>query len=129
MFEFAANQKTWEKKQKTRPVLDMGRKLAGPLIRPEREFRARQGLCRGILAVALCTCSSTAAQPGSTSAFGTSAVIPGGLRGDVYQLPNTTATIPDFRWLNALGSIYTNSLNVAPQSASLNWPGIKGPLD
>jgi hypothetical protein len=84
---------------------------------------------RFAIAVVICAHASSAAQQESGSAFGTRAVIPGGLRGDVYHLPATTTKIPDFRWLNPLESIYTDSLNVLPRASSPNWPGIKESLD
>jgi hypothetical protein len=46
------------------------------------------------------------------------------LCGDVYELPATTGFLPaDFRVLNAVGAVYTNSLNVREQILSLGIPG------
>jgi len=46
------------------------------------------------------------------------------LCGDVYELPNTTNFLPaNFRVLNAVGAVYTNSLNVREQVLTLGIPG------
>jgi hypothetical protein len=56
--------------------------------------------------------------------FGTTVVIPSGLRGDIYYLPRNTGTLADLTRLHPLGSIYTTSLNVPPQDFLLGFPGI-----
>jgi hypothetical protein len=46
------------------------------------------------------------------------------LCGDVYELPNTTSFLPsDFRVLNAVGAVYTHSLNVPEQILHQGIPG------
>lgn len=48
----------------------------------------------------------------------------GALCGDVYELPNTTSLLPrDFRVLNAVGAVYTNSLDVPEQILGQGIPG------
>jgi PA14 domain len=56
--------------------------------------------------------------------FGTTVVVPGGLRGDVYYIPPGTAKLPEFHWFKPVGSIYTSSLNVPPQSFLQGFPGV-----
>jgi len=61
---------------------------------------------------------------GSTRSLGTVVPAPGALCGDVYELPVTTTLLPsDFRKLNAVGSIFTDSFNVAEQTLRQGIPG------
>jgi hypothetical protein len=56
--------------------------------------------------------------------FGTTVVIPSGLRGDIYYLRQNTQTLADLANLRPQGSIYTTSLNVPPQNFLIGFPGI-----
>ena len=56
--------------------------------------------------------------------FGTTVVIPSGLRGDIYYLPDNTQTLEVLDRLRPKGSIYTTSLNVPPQSFLMGFPGV-----
>jgi hypothetical protein len=56
--------------------------------------------------------------------FGTTVVIPSGLRGDIYYLPQNTQTLADLAHLEPQGTIYTTSLNVPPQDFLIGFPGI-----
>jgi len=56
--------------------------------------------------------------------FGTTVVIPGGLRGVIYHIPHGTSRLPDFTRLKPVGSIYTSSLNVPPQGFRDGFPGV-----
>ena len=56
--------------------------------------------------------------------FGTTVVIPSGLRGDIYHLREGTQTLEDLAGLQPRGSIYTVSLNVPPQDFSRGFPGV-----
>ncbi len=56
--------------------------------------------------------------------FGTTVVIPGGLRGLVYHIPHNTQRLPDFAKLKPVGTIYTSSLNVPPQDFRDGFPGV-----
>lgn len=61
---------------------------------------------------------------GRTRSLGSPVPKAGALCGDVYELPNTTTFLPgDFRVLNAVGAVYTNSLNVPEQILNLGIPG------
>jgi hypothetical protein len=72
----------------------------------------------------ICTWLTTAAQQGSIPTFGTTVVIPGGLRGDLYYIPSDTTKLPEFHWYRPVGSIYTPSLNVPPQNFRQGFPGV-----
>jgi hypothetical protein len=65
---------------------------------------------------------AAAQEPGAV--FGTTVVIPSGLRGDIYYLPQNTQTLADLPRLHPQGSIYTTSLNVPPQDFLIGFPGI-----
>ena len=56
--------------------------------------------------------------------FGTTVVIPSGLKGDIYHLPSNTQTLDILDRLHPQGSIYTTSLNVPPQDFRVGFPGI-----
>jgi hypothetical protein len=56
--------------------------------------------------------------------FGTTVVIPSGLKGDIYHLPGNTQTLDVLDHLHPQGSIYTTSLNVPPQDFRIGFPGI-----
>jgi hypothetical protein len=60
----------------------------------------------------------------SVPKFGTTVVIPGGLRGLIYHIPKDTARLPDFEKLKPVGSIYTSSLNIPPQDFRDGFPGV-----
>ncbi len=56
--------------------------------------------------------------------FGTTVVIPSGLKGSIYQLPRDTKTLEELAHLRPEGTIYTTSLNVPPQDFMIGFPGI-----
>ncbi len=56
--------------------------------------------------------------------FGTTVVMPGGLRGFIYHIPKGTRRLPDFGKLKPVGSIYTSSLNIPPQNFQDGFPGV-----
>lgn len=56
--------------------------------------------------------------------FGTTVVIPSGLKGDIYFLKKHRPDLPDFEKLKVKGSIYTTELNVPPQDFKLGFPGV-----
>src|SRR5260370_2284529 len=65
---------------------------------------------------------ATAQEP--VAVFGKKVVIPSGLRGDIYHLPQNTQTLADLAPLHPQGSIYTTSLNVPPQDFLIGFPGV-----
>jgi hypothetical protein len=56
--------------------------------------------------------------------FGTTVVLPTGLKGVIYNLHRGTEWLPDFRKLKPVGTIYTSSLNIPPQSFNQGFPGV-----
>lgn len=56
--------------------------------------------------------------------FGTTVVIPSGLRGSVYHIRHNTAALPNFERLKPSGVIYTSELNVPPQDFKQGFPGV-----
>jgi hypothetical protein len=57
--------------------------------------------------------------------FGSIVPVDDALCGDVYEIPNQISSLPDFRELNPVGSIYTNSLDV-PNQEFWTTSGIPG---
>lgn len=72
------------------------------------------------LAIAACS----AAQDMPEVKFGTTVVIPSGLRGIVYHIPPGTTHLPNFAKLKPKGTIYASSLNVPRQSFQDGFPGV-----
>ena len=81
---------------------------------------------RAAFIVALLACVSTvAAQEEPTVVFGTTVVIPSGLRGLVYHIKRNRTQLPDFEKLKPAGPpIYTSSLNLPPQNFLQGFPGV-----
>jgi hypothetical protein len=79
----------------------------------------------------LLLCAGPGAQPqdvaqtqDETPVFGTTVVLPSGLRGEVYNLKPNTSRLPNFKRLKPVGVIYTNSLNIAPREFTSGFPGV-----
>jgi hypothetical protein len=82
----------------------------------------RAALLFGLVA---CATSAAAAQEEPTAVFGTTVVIPSGLRGLIYHIGHFTRKLPEFEKLKPAGPpIYTSSLNLPPQSFSEGFPGV-----
>jgi hypothetical protein len=65
------------------------------------------------------------AQDEPTFVFGTTVVIPSGLRGLVYHIHHNAIELPDFGKLKPAGpAIYTSSLNLPPQDFKAGFPGV-----
>ena len=81
---------------------------------------------RAAIIFALLACVSTAtAQEEPIAVFGTTVVIPSGLRGLVYHIKRNRTELPDFEKLKPAGRpIYTSSLNLPPQSFLEGFPGV-----
>ena len=56
--------------------------------------------------------------------FGTTVVIPGGLRGEIYYIPEGTPRLPKFERLEPVGVIYTDSLNIPARDFRGGFPGL-----
>ena len=52
-----------------------------------------------------------------------------GLRGQIYFLPQGTSSIPNFKHLKPVGTIYTTRLNIAPRDFREGFPGITGRVE
>jgi hypothetical protein len=79
--------------------------------------------------IALCSATlalgqEPAATFGLTATFGSTTVIPAGLRGVVYHIRHNTKRLPDFSKLKPSGTIYTPSLNIPPQDFKQGFPGV-----
>lgn len=60
------------------------------------------------------------------SAFGTTVIIPAGLRGTVYFIPKDTTVLPDFErsGVERVGEVWTDTLNVPPRHWRSGFPGL-----
>jgi hypothetical protein len=77
-----------------------------------------------ILAMITCTCAA-AAQEEPTAVFGTTVIIPSGLRGLVYHIHHNTTKLPDFQKMKPAGpAIYASSLDLPPQDFRRGFPGV-----
>src|SRR5689334_7375359 len=65
-----------------------------------------------------------AAQDQPAYTFGTTVVDLSGLEGHVYFLDPGTQKLPKFSHMKSVGSVYTSTLNVWPQSFSEGFPNI-----
>jgi hypothetical protein len=68
--------------------------------------------------------SQESAAGNGVATFGTTVVIPGGLRGKIYFLDRGTPFLPKLDKLEPVGEIYTNELNVTPRQCMQGFPGI-----
>jgi PA14 domain len=62
----------------------------------------------------------------TATTFGTTVVIPGGLRGSVYLIPKDTTVLPDFERgdVQRVGEIWTNELDIPPRHWRSGFPGL-----
>ncbi|HLH41755.1 MAG TPA: PA14 domain-containing protein [Bryobacteraceae bacterium] len=77
----------------------------------------------GLIAI-FASASVNSAQDGPVPKFGTTVVVPLGLRGDIYYIRRNTTKLPNFQKLKPKGTIYTASLNVPPQDFRQGFPGV-----
>jgi hypothetical protein len=77
-----------------------------------------------LIALSLFVAVRALAQQEPVPKFGTTVVIPSGLRGVIYYLPRNTAQIPDLQRRKPVGVIYTESLNVPTQYFKEGFPGV-----
>jgi fibro-slime domain-containing protein len=76
---------------------------------------------RIVLVVSL---SAVAAAQEPVATFGTTVVIPSGLRGSVYHIPHNTTQLPNFQKMKPVGAIYTSSLDIPPQDFKQGFHGV-----
>ena len=72
-----------------------------------------------LLGIALCS-----AQQEPAPVFGTTVVVPDGLRGQIYFLRRNTHKLPNFRRKKPVGTIYATSLNIPTQDFRHGFPGV-----
>jgi hypothetical protein len=66
-----------------------------------------------------------AQQEEPTAIFGTTVIIPSGLRGLVYYIHHNRTELPNFEKMKPVGPpIYTSSLNLPPQDFKQGFPGV-----
>ena len=68
---------------------------------------------------------NTAAVP----TFGTTVVIPSGLRGQIYYIRRFAKKLPKFSKLTPVGTIYTTTLNVPTRDFKEGFPGVTDRLE
>jgi len=56
--------------------------------------------------------------------FGTTVVIPSGLRGQIYYIHHNSKALPQFEKLKPVGTIYTTALNVPARDFKEGFPGV-----
>jgi hypothetical protein len=61
---------------------------------------------------------------GVEARFGTTVVMPSGLRGLIYNLRSNTDALPKFEKMEPVGTIYTNGLNISPREFTDGFPGV-----
>jgi hypothetical protein len=62
----------------------------------------------------------------SSATFGTTVVLPAGLRGSVYLILKNSTVLPDFQHdqVQRVGQIWTNDLNIQPRHWRAGFPGL-----
>ncbi len=73
---------------------------------------------------ALLAVAMVPAQETQDPVFGTTVYAAGGFEGLVYKLEPETQWLPDFKKLTAVGKLYTDAINVPPQTFETGFPGI-----
>ena len=64
------------------------------------------------------------AQEAPEPRFGTTVFASAGFQGKIYTLPAGTKSLPDFKKLAPIGTIYAASLNIPPQNFDQGFPGV-----
>jgi hypothetical protein len=60
--------------------------------------------------------SAQEVEPHPITTFGTTVVVPYGLRGEIYFLKEGTDRLPNFDKMEPVGTIYTSALNIPPRN-------------
>jgi hypothetical protein len=68
-------------------------------------------------------------EPEPVYVFGTTVVIPSGLKGVIYFISHSPNKLADLHKEKPRGTIYTSSLNIPPQDYQLGFPGIEKRLE
>ena len=80
--------------------------------------------CLAGLWVSLGMAQDAGSEASGAATFGTTVVVQGGLRGDIYYLKEGTWWLPKFENHKPVGSIYTSELNVPPRHWLEGFPGV-----
>jgi len=79
-----------------------------------------------ITAVACNNNSSRVSSTNTGNTFGDSIPVSNGLMGKIFLLPANTLSLPDFDTMKPLSNyIYTNAIDIPPQSWSAGFPGLR----
>jgi hypothetical protein len=80
----------------------------------------------GMVFVAGLFAQQTVEEATTSATFGTTVVIPAGLRGSVYLIPQNTTVLPDFDRdpVQRVGEVWTNELNIQPRHWRAGFPGL-----
>jgi hypothetical protein len=85
----------------------------------------RGSVARYVVLLGLCAWRPAASQQEPVPTFGTTVVIPSGLRGEIFYIRSNSTRLPSFKKLKKpKGVIYTESLNVPPQNFLAGFPGV-----
>ena len=84
---------------------------------------------RNFIAAGLIVAVTVAVAPGAPQeqgvpTFGTTVVVPGGLRGLIYPISPLSTSLPYFQWLYPIGVIYTSNLDVTRRNFLKGFPGV-----
>ena len=63
-------------------------------------------------------------QENPVATFGTTVAISSGLQGNLYLLKPGGESLPNFRRMQPIGSVYTTSLRISPRSFREGFPGV-----
>ena len=76
----------------------------------------------------LCAQQTSSQPPSDLPTFGTTVVIPGGLRGSIHFIPKNSTVLPDFEHgaVERVGEIWTETLNIPPRRWRSGFPGLTG---
>ena len=83
-----------------------------------------------LLAAVMSVSGLTAQEPhppdSAPATFGTTVVLPAGLRGTIYFIPKNTTVLPDFERdiVQRIGEIWTDTLNIPPRHWRSGFPGL-----
>ncbi len=81
-----------------------------------------------VLVLWMAVCQSQELEPAPLTTFGTTVVIPSGLRGEIFFVKSGISKLPDFDKLRKkqkpTGIIYTNALNIPPRNFREGFPGV-----
>jgi len=103
----------------------IARRIATRDVSPPSTLRQMRGFAVAIpILITLVARTAAAQEQDEVPVFGTTVVLPSGLRGEVYNLKPNTTKLPNLRRMKPVGVIYTNSLNIPPREFTTGFPGV-----